>query len=205
MKNETHEEVEEKKYFRKLVISLLFIIILVLFVIGISFSTYIKMEQVKDSAVDTVENVSMKYTESNNGISIENASPINDDVGKLLKAPGEYFDFTVTTKIVQNTPVYYEIAAVKDATSTLKDNEVKIYLEKQVSGTYEQILAPQNFIPITEKTTIGSPSGSMVLLKVKKKTSGTDNYRLRMWVDEKTNIDAVKKYSIKINVYGKIL
>lgn len=43
-------------------------------------------------------NVSMTYTESTNGISIENASPTSDEVGKKLNGKNEYFDFTVSTK-----------------------------------------------------------------------------------------------------------
>lgn len=44
----------------------------------------------------------------------------------------------------------------------------------------------------------------MVLLKVKKTSSGNDNYRLRMWVSDQANIQEVKTYSIRINVYGKM-
>ena len=45
----------------------------------------------------------------------------------------------------------------------------------------------------------------MVLLKVIKKSSETDNYRVRLWVNESTNnLQEVKNYSIKINVYGMI-
>lgn len=199
------KEIEEKKNSRKIIISLIIIIILVFTVISISFTTYIKMEQKRGAAEDLKGNVSMTYTEDNNGISIENAVPISDEVGKSLSAPDEYFDFTVKTKVVKENPITYEIVAVKDKNSTLSDKDIRIYLQKQVSGTYEEVMSPTEFIPISKKTNIGAPQGVMVLQKITRKNSSSDNYRLRMWVSEKTLIQDIKTYAIRINVYGKIV
>ena len=201
MKN---EENENKEYSRKVVISLIVVIILVLLVICLSFSVYIKMEQYKQSKDDIKANVSMTYTESTNGISIENAAPTPDEVGKKLNGKNEYFDFTVSTKNPKKTNVVYEIAAVKGKNSTISDNDIRIYLEKQVSGTYEKIVKPTPFKAIVKDSEIGSPKGSMVLKKVKTKASSNNNYRLRMWLSDKANIQDVKTYSVKINVYGKL-
>ena len=44
----------------------------------------------------------------------------------------------------------------------------------------------------------------MILKKVKTKVSSNDNYRLRMWLSDKANIQDVKTYAVKINVYGKL-
>lgn len=198
------EEIENKEYSKKIIISLILVIILVLLVICLSFSAYIKMEQNKQSKDDVKANVSMTYTESTNGISIENASPTSDEVGKKLNGKNEYFDFTVSTKNPNKSKLVYEIAAVKDKNSTISDNDIRIYLEKQVSGTYEEIVKPQPFKPIAKNSKIGSPKGSMLLKKVKTKVSSNDNYRLRMWLSDKANIQDVKTYAVKINVYGKL-
>ena len=198
------EEIENKEYSKKIIISLILVIILVLLVICLSFSAYIKMEQNKQSKDDVKANVSMTYTESTNGISIENASPTSDEVGKKLNGKNEYFDFTVSTKNPNKSKVVYEIAAFKDKNSTISDNDIRIYLEKQVSGTYEEIVKPQPFKPIAKNSKIGSPKGSMLLKKVKTKVSSNDNYRLRMWLSDKANIQDVKTYAVKINVYGKL-
>lgn len=198
------EEIENKEYSKKIIISLILVIILVLLVICLSFSAYIKMEQNKQSKDDVKANVSMTYTESTNGISIENASPTSDEVGKKLNGKNEYFDFTVSTKNPNKSKVVYEIAAVKDKNSTISDDDIRIYLEKQVSGTYEEIVKPQPFKPIAKNSKIGSPKGSMLLKKVKTKVSSNDNYRLRMWLSDKANIQDVKTYALKINVYGKL-
>lgn len=199
------EDTEEKKYSKRILFSLLLIIVLVFSVISISFTAYVKIEKNKSSNEENQGNVSMTYTEDNNGISIENASPISDEVGKVLNAKGEYFDFTVTTKVAQDTSVFYEIAAIKDPNSTIDDKDVKIYLEKQKSGTYEQVMAPTPFITIPNGSNTGAPKGSMILQKVKKTSNSTDNYRLRMWVNETADIQDVKTYTISINVYGKVL
>lgn len=198
------EKIENKEYSKKIIISLILVIILVLLVICLSFSAYIKMEQNKQSKDDVKANVSMTYTESTNGISIENASPTSDEVGKKLNGKNEYFDFTVSTKNPKKSKVVYEIAAVKDKNSTISDNDIRIYLEKQVSGTYEEIVKPQPFKPIAKNSKIGSTKGSMLLKKVKTKVSSNDNYRLRMWLSDKANIQDVKTYAVKINVYGKL-
>lgn len=198
------EETNENKHLRVTIISLIFVVILVLLVIVLSFSTYFHTEKAKIYNYNNTENVSMTYAESTNSISIANAFPISDEAGKTLKGKGEYFDFSVTTKVIKGNPVEYEIVAVKDDNSTLSDNEVKIYLEKQENGTYEQVLKPKEFEPLQEESNIGAPIGSMVLLKVKKTSSGNDNYRLRMWVSDQANIQEVKTYSIRINVYGKM-
>lgn len=198
-------ETEEKRYSRKVIISLIVIIILVFTVISISFTAYVKMEQTKHSNEDLEGNVNMTYTESKNGIFIENASPVSDEVGKNLSASGEYFDFTVKTTVIKGKPITYEITAIKDADCTIPDQDIKVYLEKQVNGTYEQLVEPKAFEPIKKKTNIGSPANSMVLKRVKTKNSVVDNYRLRMWVNEKAVIQDIKTYAIKINVYGKIV
>ena len=144
----------------------------------------------------------MTYTENMNGISIQDALPTSDEVGKKLNGKGEYFDFTIKSNIV-NSSITYEIAAIKDKSSTISDDSIKLYLEKQNSGTYEQVMEPTIFKSITKKSKIGSPKGSMVLYKLNRKKSGTDNYRLRMWIKEDAVVEMDKSYTVKVNVYGK--
>ena len=137
-----------------------------------------------------------------NGISIQDALPTSDEVGKHLNGKGEYFDFTIKSNIV-NGSITYEIAVIKDKSSTISDNSIKLYLEKQNSGSYEQVMEPTIFKSITKKSKIGSPKSSMVLYKLKRKKSGTDNYRLRIWIKEDAVVEMDKSYTVKVNVYGK--
>ena len=193
----------DRKTSRRILLSILILTILVISVISISFATF--QEVPNDSNPNSIStgNISMTYTEDTNGISITNALPISDVVGKTLKGKGEYFDFTINSTIVGKAKLVYEIAAIKDKSSTVSDSNIKLYLEQQKSGTYESVMEPSNFIPISEQSKIGSPRGSMILKTVSKNSTSSDNYRLRMWIDEKAPTNQALSYTVRINVYAK--
>jgi len=70
-------------------------------------------------------------------------------------------------------------------------------------------LSPSNFVSIESQTKVGSPIGSMILDSGAFYQKGTTiyNYRLRLWVDENTEIPSgeSRKYGVKVNVYAKQL
>ena len=206
--NSTQENKSNSSKF--IFISVILVTILVILVLCLSFAAFKKAtsEDGTNSNNDSNGNgginsrISMTYTENMNGISIQDALPTSDEVGKKLNGKGEYFDFTIKSNIV-NSSITYEIAAIKDKSSTISDDSIKLYLEKQNSGTYEQVMEPTIFKSITKKSKIGSPKGSMVLYKLNRKKSGTDNYRLRMWIKEDAVVEMDKSYTVKVNVYGK--
>lgn len=146
--------------------------------------------------------ISMTYTEATNGISITNAMPTKDEIGMRQIGEGEYFDFTVKTDLSGGMQAIYEIAAIKNNSSTVQDNFIRLYLEEEKNGTYVKSINPTAFIPISSQTNVGSPAGSMVLKRVDCNSSGTYNYRLKMWLSEDATIDTQKSYSVRINVYG---
>ena len=198
-------ETTNEKSSRKTLLVILFVTILVISVISLSFATF--QQDNKDDSSNSVStgNISMNYTESINGISINNAMPTSDMVGKTLKGKGEYFDFTINSTIVGKVSLQYEIAAIKDKNSTIPDSNMKLYLEQQISGSYEEVMAPTVFTPITSKSNVGSPVGSMILKTVTRNQTSSDNYRLRMWIKEDAQVVSNQSYTIKVNVYGKAL
>lgn len=206
--NSTQENKSNSSKF--IFISVILVTILVILVLCLSFTAFKKAtsEDGTNPSNDSNGNgginskISMTYTENMNGISIQDALPTSDEVGKHLKGKGEYFDFTIKSNVV-NSSITYEIAAIKDKSSTISDDSIKLYLEKQNSGTYEQVMEPTIFKSITKRSKIGSPKGSMVLYKLNRKKSGTDNYRLRMWIKEDAVVEMDKSYTVKVNVYGK--
>lgn len=197
------EKEKEEKKVRRVLLSIIAITILVISVISLSFATFQQGHKSNESNSISTQNISMNYTESENGISIVNALPMADSVGKLLNGKGEYFDFTINSTLAKNTSVVYEIAAVKGKESTIPDSNIKLYLEKQVSGSYESAMEPTVFTPITEESEIGSPVGSMILKTVTKDKTSSDNYRLRMWIKESAVNETSQSYTVKVNVYGK--
>ncbi len=201
----------DKNYSKKILISLLLITLLVVFVISFSFATFVKTEGGINNTIQSGE-ISMNYIEKTNGISIENALPTSDKDGMAQLGENEYFDFIVNSKLVGDIKAIYEIAAIKDENSTIPDNEVRLYLEQEKSGTYTKVMAPKNFIPSPKETKIGTPKGAMVLKRVVKKRGKknkdkvvryADNYRLKMWLDQNAPIAEARTYTVKINVYGK--
>lgn len=203
--NENKEIEKEEQSSRKTLLIILAVTILVISVISLSFATF--QQEYKDDSSNSIAtgNISMNYTESINGISIVNAMPTNDVVGKALKGTGEYFDFTINSTIVGNASLQYEIAAVKDSNSTIPNSDIKLYLEQQVSGSYEEVMAPTVFTPINTISEVGSPAGSMILRTVTKDKTSSDNYRLRMWIKEDAQVGQAQSYTVKVNVYGKAL
>ena len=104
--------------------------------------------------------------------------------------------------------------------TTLADEDVRLYLEsitdEQLASTEgTSVLAPKQFTAEQdeddgEATALGMPATEMVLAKKTVSTTGTDHYRLRMWLastygddDGNTAFEEAKKFTVKINVYAK--
>lgn len=182
-------------------VSVLLVVILVLaFVIF-----FTSPKEVKEEVINAGD-VSMTYTDDFNGLSITNTVPVADDVGKTLEGADQYFDFTISTNVLSSATVEYEIALVKNkAISTISDNDIRIYLEKQSSGSYVNVFGPENFAGIDKKSKIGSPKGSMIVSKVTNEENITENYRLRMWLSDKSQVstDVIQNYTVEVIVNGR--
>ena len=200
---------------KQILLSVLGVAILVVAVVGISFAAF------SYSKTGTVENtittgtITMTYTEPTNGINLTDALPITDDAGKILKGDGKTFDFTVGATVAGTTTINYVITAVKDAASDLPDTGVKVYLTT-TSGENETAVLGPKLVSQLDKTVAGNdagaPAGQYVLKTGTYTATGTDNYRLRMWVDSNygqhtdaantTEFATQHKYILKVNVYG---
>ena len=177
--------------------TLLVIIIIIAFVV---FSNR-KPEVIEKN--ENGANIVLNYTSNVSGLKLTDITPTTDAVGMKNLKDEEYFDFSVEVALDNARGVEYEISAVKDTkNSTISDDDIKIYLEKEKSGTYTKVFGPDKFKPLKKKTEIGSEKGSMVLIKTKKTNSIADNYRLRMWLSDKSNVTS-GTYAIEIVVNGK--
>ena len=123
--------------------------------------------------------------------------------GKELRDSGTYFDFSISSEVKDE--VQYEIALVKDSSSTIPDEDIVAYLEKQTSGSYAKVNDPRIFTPSMRKSVLGSPAQSMILYKNSLPGSAVENYRLRLWVKEGAVItDPTATYTVEVKVYGKV-
>lgn len=188
---------------RKTFILLMVVVISIL--IGFIVIGYVVFNLRGKNVIEEEENgadIVLNYSSNDSGIVIRNASKVKDEDGILTLKDGEYFDFSIEVLLDNAAYVEYEISAIKDAVnSTTANEDIKIYLEKEVDGTYTKVFGPDKFTPLKKKSDLGSKKGSMPLTKVKKTNSNTDNYRLRMWLSDKSVLDT-GTYAIDVEVNG---
>lgn len=144
----------------------------------------------------------LNYSSNVSGLQLRGLTPKKDSDGIIELKEDEYFDFSVETLLDNASNVEYEISVVKDViNSNIPDTDIKIYLEKEKDGTYTNVFGPLKFTPLKKESLLGSKKGSMPLVSVKKTNSNTDNYRLRMWLSDKSEL-TTGSYSIDVEVNG---
>ena len=152
--------------------------------------------------------ITMEYTESDNKISIDGALPTTDSTGMVRLKDGEYFDFTISSNIVGNTNINYEISAKEEGEGTIDGKYIKLYLTKiNNDGSETPLMAPDVYTEDTsENVYTGRPAGEMSLYTSSMGGSESNDYRLRLYVDEDYNPQddgGALTFSVKVNVYGQ--
>lgn len=184
---------------------ILTLVICLICIAGISVGFYLyKLETDKEIIKEKLGgDVYLKFVGNTNGLTLLNASPMTDQLGALQEGENKFFDFSVEVKLDEAEYVEYEISIEKDtAFSNIPDNEVKFYLEEENSGSFSKVFGPSEFKPLEEDSELGTEAGNMVLYTVKKNTSGSANYRLRMWMSDKSTM-LVGNYSVEVSINGK--
>ncbi len=174
-----------------------------LFVIAIiSLGTYAIWNSELLTGDSTIKSgqIKMSYTETNE-ITMENALPMKDEEGKVLE---KYFDFQVLTYIktrandnTQRKLSYDVILEPLTVETSLKDNEIKVYLTMVENGKETEVVKPTtidkliNYLLNTHEDIFSNNKGEVIT-----------SYRLRAWVDEKVDPAKFneKKYSYKFRV-----
>lgn len=185
---------------------------------GISYAIFSYFGEGMTNNVIQTGRIIFSYSDADggsNGIKIENAIPMSDEMGKMLSSDSEYFDFTISASTTK-TDLAYEVAINKDVNSTLPDDWVKIYLTT-IEGNQEHPT------PITSSSTgiltYGELSdtdnellsGKTVYYGIVQagEVSYGKKFRLRMWVKDPntTNFDYTllndKYFSLKVNVAAR--
>ena len=194
---EQKEGLSRKFWYIILTISL---ILLTILIIGIVVFNNRKEEEIEETKKGA--DITLNYSNNISGLKLENITPVTDEIGKKASKAGEYFDFSVEVKLDNASSVDYEISIIKDEkNSTISDDDVRIYLEKEKSGTYTMVFGPDKFTALSKKSDLGSKKGSMVLVNTKKTNATPDNYRLRIWLSDKS-VMTNGKYSVEVEVNG---
>ena len=183
----------------KILILVLFILFVIITIIG--FVVFSKNREKVVTEDKKGGNVTLNYSSDVNFLNITNAVPVTDAVAVTSNTDGSYFDFSVDTEIKDAKDVVYELS-VKKVSGNVNLNDIKIYLEKEDSGTFNSIMEPTIFKEEKKKTDIGTEKGNMILVKQKNTKSTIDNYRIRTWVSE-TSLVTGANYKLEINIVAK--
>ena len=201
---------------KQIIITLVAIISLIVITVGVTYAffNYAK-EGTTDNTIQT-GSITFLYTEVSGvgkGISLTEAYPVADSIGKVQVGEGKIFDFKVTSNISMNSNIGYQVTARKKTGSTLANSAVKVYLT-EVNGTEQELLLSKySELSQTDKVDI-SKYDERILYEatVPANTSNYEkNFRLRMWVDENTDFSDGsmndKTFTLTVNVYadGKVV
>ncbi len=198
---ERNSKGNEKK---KITISIVLILLLIISVVGMTYAIFIFAKEGKNENIISTGSVTFSYTETSNGILLNNALPMSDDVGKKLENQNGnigYFDFSVSCKVMGTSSINYEVYAQKESVSReINEDYVKIYLTDRttdlpVSGYNAQV-------PTYSKLpTATSNSSAKRLYYSKFNNTGVQSYRLRMWLSDDYEIkSSSEQFKIKVNV-----
>ena len=201
---------------KQVLLTLAAIISLILITVGVTYSffNYAK-EGTTDNTIQT-GSITFLYTEVNGvgkGISLTDAYPVADSIGKVQVGEGKIFDFKVTSNISMNSNIGYQVTARKKTGSTLANSAVKVYLT-EVNGTEQELLLSK-YSELDQTDKVDSSKYDERILYEATVPANTSNYeknfRLRMWVSDDTDFSDGsmndKTFTLTVNVYadGKVV
>lgn len=196
LKNENNKSV--------VLVSLLLIIFLMCSIVFLTYAIFRYSKEGSIKNVISTGNITFSYTETTNGITLDDALPISDEIGKKLeKNDGNngYFDFNVSCTMAGFSNVFYEVYATKlDVEDQLDEKYVKIYL---TDGTTDDALSGYDIsVPTYDKLKKSIKNAASKQLYYGNFTSnGTQKFRLRMWIsDEYMLVSKSEHFKIKVNV-----
>ena len=201
---------------KQMIITLIAIISLIVITVGVTYAFFNYAKKgTTDNTIQT-GTITFLYTEVSGvgkGISLTDAYPVVDSIGKVQTGEGKVFDFKVTSTISMNSNIDYQVTARKKTGSTLANSAVKVYLT-EVNGTEQELLLSKySELSQTDKVDI-SKYDERILYEatVPANTESYEkNFRLRMWVDENTDFSDGsmndKTFTLTVNVYadGKVV
>ena len=185
------------------IVIIVVLLVMILAIVGVSYAAFnFSKTGTKVNSI-TTGSITMTYTETDNVINLEGALPTTDKTGKTLS---DYFEFTVSSNIVGNVNINYEISAKKES-GTLDNQYIKLYLTRVTETGEEELMTPETYNEETSSNSYtGRPANEMSLYTSSMNSSESNTYRLRMYVDESYNPQGDgggKTFSVRVNVYGQ--
>lgn len=127
-------------------------------------------------------------------LTIKDVFPKGDDFGKISS---EYYDFTVSGSNGKNDDILYEIQIEQMEGNTLAEEYVKVYLTNQDDndlGNDAKTLGELEFSKYNKNR--------VVYRDYIYKENQEDDYRLRVWIDEKYTKNVQEVFNFKVILYA---
>ena len=201
---------------KQIIITLIAIISLIVITVGVTYAFFNYSRTGTTDNVVKTGGITFLYTEVSGvgkGISLTEAYPVTDSIGKVQVGEGKVFDFKVTSNISMNSSIGYQVTARKKTGSTLADSAVKVYLT-EVNGTEQELLLSK-YSELGQTDKVDSSKFDERILYEATVPANTSNYeknfRLRMWVSDDTDFSDGsmndKTFTLTVNVYadGKVV
>ncbi len=192
---------------RENIVIIVVLIVMVIAIVGVSYAAFSYNREGSINSITTGA-ITMSYEESDNTISLNGALPTTDKTGMVRLNPGEYFDFSISSEITGDVNINYEISAKKEDGNTIGGEYIKLYLTRLTDdGSEEALMVPETYNEESSANDYtGRPVNEMSLYTSSMNSSESNNYRLRMYVDESYNPQGDGGglvFTVQINVYGK--
>ena len=201
---------------KQIIITLVAIISLIVITVGVTYAFFNYSRTGTTDNVVKTGGITFLYTEVSGvgkGISLTDAYPVADSIGKVQTGEGKVFDFKVTSNISMNSNIGYQVTARKKTGSTLANSAVKVYLT-EVNGTEQELLLSK-YSELDQTDKVDSSKYDERILYEATVPADTKNYeknfRLRMWVSDDTDFSDGsmndKTFTLTVNVYadGKVV
>ena len=201
---------------KQIIITLIAIISLIVITVGVTYAFFNYSRTGTTDNVVKTGGITFLYTEVSGvgkGISLTDAYPVADSIGKVQVGEGKVFDFKVTSNISMNSNIDYQVTARKKTGSTLANSAVKVYLT-EVNGTEQELLLSK-YSELDQTDKVDSSKYDERILYEATVPANTANYeknfKLRMWVSDDTDFSDGsmndKTFTLTVNVYadGKVV
>ena len=193
---------------KQIIFSILGILSILVIAIGVTYAVFTYTKEGTTDNVVTTGTLKFLYTENNtngNGISITEAEPISDTKGKELVGDNNVFDFKVEGTNTGSEVIPYEVTLRKKATSTMGEDNIKVYLQDGIDQT--ELLTPTLYSKLMQTTTDVGNNVEKSIYKGEVE-GNTNNYlktfRLKMWLDENVDLSVIggQTFTATVNVYS---
>ena len=199
---------------KNLFLNILLVVILLVFVVGISFAAATWKRTTGDNTVNT-GSISMSYVEPTNALILENALPMSDEEGK---SQTKYFEFTVSTHATTNAnddtgitiPYEINISDIELTNEELAKYFIKLNLSTVEGNVETEVLQPTTMTNLNLSALRENATKVYEARDVHKNGSDTKTttYRLRAWLDKnyavENKVETKYQYKFRVNVNSTV-